>query len=99
MPSALIQCAPALLADLETRIRSLSGDMGCAVARDFSRSGPVDDAYASKASDWTKTRDEIDTSLKSIADVVKAIREAFSDADQQLSEALGPAGSSTAGLA
>jgi hypothetical protein len=98
MNAALIQCTPSLLVDLESDLRGLDGGLGSASGADFSKSDEVAGAYAGTLGRWDRNREEIRSSLSRIADLVRAIREAFEGADRSL--AAGLVGStSTAGLA
>jgi hypothetical protein len=87
-----IKVAPDVLADKALRLRRLTVDMGTAIYRDFSASGPVDEAYRKLGERWDESRTEIDLALENIAKILDSIREAFEDADAQLAAGLEGAG-------
>jgi hypothetical protein len=86
--SVPVRVIPSLLTDLESKLRRLPVDMNIAIQRDFSRCGPVSEAYASVADKWVKSRQEIDEGVTKIADIVRAIHDAFVGTDTELAKSL-----------
>ena len=92
-----IRAATEILEDKERMMRKLSVDYGIAIQRDFN-AAQVDTMYDEVNKRWTKSQAEITTAMDHIADILKAIREAYESVEDQLTSALaGDGGSASAG--
>jgi hypothetical protein len=86
----MIHVATDALEYREQRMRRLTVDFSLAVMRDFD-AGPVDDAYRSVNDRWKESQAELIAGLSNIADILRAIREAFEEADATMAASLGAA--------
>ena len=77
-----IRVACEVLQEKERSMRLMSVDYGLALQHHFN-AGPVDSEYAALKGKWDESQAEITSTVDKIADVLKAIRQAFEEAERQ----------------
>ena len=79
----MIRVACDTLQAKETSLRTMSVDCGLALQHQFN-AGPVDTSYQHLKTRWDEKQVELTSAMDQIAGVLQSIRQAFEEAERQL---------------